>query len=150
MAHLAVYIKLKLAMLNSIRNLLWHLKSPAAKRREEEEAMEQGFHDIPHPKERASMSPEKLAIVLSGCAKDSPQYILVSHELNVRIAKVQSRDQYGAALFGLGGVVLGAFLAAFLQQLQPEVRGKGEGNQTDAKVEVPAKAVLQADGKPKK
>ena len=110
--------------------------------------MEQGFHDIPHPKERASMSPEKLAIVLSECTKDSPQYILVSHELNVRIAKVQSRAAYGAAFLGLGGVVLGAFLAMASVQWQknwqePVAEGNHIGeNQVVADPPKPPQAVV--------
>ena len=105
-------------MFNSIRNLPWHLKSPATKRLEEEEAMEQGFHDLPSTRERTAMSPQKLAILLATCEKDSPQYILVSHELNLRIAQVSSRATYGAAAVGLAGVVLGAFLAVAAPKLE--------------------------------
>jgi hypothetical protein len=64
------------------------------------------------------MSPEQLAVLLSECAKDSPQYILIEHELALRIAKVQSRAAYAAAFFGLGGVVVGAFLTNWLQPPQ--------------------------------
>ena len=100
-------------MFTFISKLLWWRKSEPE---EEQEGFEQGFYDIPHPKEREKMSPEKLAIVLSHCEKDSPQYILVGHELNLRIAQVQSRAAYGAAVFGLVGVALGAWLQSTFQK----------------------------------
>jgi len=62
----------------------------------DEEAFEQGFHDIPSPQERRRMSPEELAILLSQQSAGTPAYILVEHELNLRIAKVQSRATYVA------------------------------------------------------
>lgn len=55
------------------------------------EAMEQEFHDLPDPRKRARMSPEKLAILLSQQQAGAPAYILVEHELDLRIASVQSR-----------------------------------------------------------
>lgn len=92
-------------MLNFMRNILWWRKS---EREEEEEGLEQGFHDLPHPKERVKMSPEKLAILLSGQKEKSPAYILVEHELNLRIAKVQSRATLIAAAIGVAAGVAGA------------------------------------------
>lgn len=81
------------------------------------EAFEHGFHRLPHPKQRAAMSPEKLAIVLSEQKAGTPAYILVEHELNLRLARVQSNATMNAAFVGLGGVIVGALLTVWLQSL---------------------------------
>ena len=82
----------------------------------ESDAFEQGFYGIPSSKDRAKLSPEKLAIELAKLEKGSPLYILIEHELNLRISKSQSTATYVAAIFGLIGVVLGALLQNSLQQ----------------------------------
>ena len=126
-------------MFNSIRNLLWRLKSPAAKRREEEEAMEQGFHDLPSERERSGMSPQKLAILLAGQQAGTPAHILVEHELNLRIAQVQARATYKASYIGIVGAAAGAvfgavgtvLLTAWLQNTV--VKDQAEATQAAAK-----------------
>ncbi|MFI4940600.1 MAG: hypothetical protein ACHP7O_09720 [Burkholderiales bacterium] len=85
-----------------------------------EEAFEQGFHGIPSPQERASMSPEKLAILLSQQTAGSPAHILVEHELNLRIAGIQSQATLRSGWLGLFGALLGAALGFFLGTLSPK------------------------------
>lgn len=80
--------------------------------REETEAFEQGFCDLPHDKVRASMSPEKRAILLSRQQIGTPAYILLEHELNLRIAQIQARATYKASYIGIISAVAGAFLGA--------------------------------------
>lgn len=63
------------------------------------------------------MSPEQLAIVLSNCQQDSPQHILVDHELNRRIAKIQALPAYVGVVSGLVGVVLGIWLNSYFQEI---------------------------------
>jgi hypothetical protein len=87
---------------------------------EAEEAFEQGFHGIPDPKRRAKMSPEKLAILLSQQQAGSPAHILVEHELNLRIALIQSQATSRAGWIGLLGALLGAALGFFLSTLFPK------------------------------
>lgn len=94
--------------------LFWWLKS---EQEQEQEGLEYGFYDIPPPKKRAKMSPEQLAIVLSECKTDSPQYILVAHELNRRIAKIQALPAYVGVVSGLVGVVLGVWLNSYFQEI---------------------------------
>ncbi|MFZ2301058.1 MAG: hypothetical protein WAW10_04190 [Gallionella sp.] len=106
-------------MFNSKRGLLWWRKS---EREEAEEGFDQGFHGIPSPHERAKMSPEKLAILLSQQQSDTPAYILVEHELNLRIASVQSQATLRSGWLGLLGALLGAALGFFLGTLSPEVK----------------------------
>jgi hypothetical protein len=77
-----------------------------------EEAFEQGFHGIPDPKQRAIMSPEMLAIELFKLEKGSPPYILLEHELNLRLAKEQAKATLSAGWLGASATVLAA-LATF-------------------------------------
>ncbi len=91
-----------------------------AEREGAEEAFEQGFHGIPSPQERASMLPEKLAILLSQQQPGTPAYVLVEHELNLRIASIQSRATLRSGWLGLLGALLGAALGFFLGTLSPK------------------------------
>jgi hypothetical protein len=63
------------------------------------------------------MSPEKLAILLSQQQAGTPAAILVEHELNLRIAKVQSRATYVGVVAALVGTIVGAVLQPMLSQL---------------------------------
>ena len=65
--------------------------------------------------ERKKMSPEKLAILLSKQKEGTPAYILLSHELDMRIANVQSKAQYTGAAIGFVGIIAGALLTVWLQ-----------------------------------
>lgn len=112
--------------------------TPAKRDQIIEDALNMGFHDLPSPADRASMSPERLAILLSERKKDSPAYILVSHELNLRIAEVQARATTNASYLGIVGALLGAILGAagtviltsWLQNHQVKDGEKNDENKT--------------------
>lgn len=86
--------------------------------------MQKGFdsvfenvNDLPSDKERKSMSEKKLAVLLSNCKATTPAYILIEHELNRRIAKIQAMPTYIGIISGLAGVALGAWLNFYFQQV---------------------------------
>lgn len=93
------------------------MTSAETERRLAEEAFEQGFHGIPDPGKRAGMSQEKLAIELSRLEKGSPPYILLEHELNLRLAKEQAKATLSAGWLGASATVLAVFIAAALGYL---------------------------------
>ena len=78
--------------------------------KEREKIADDVFYNIPPDKERKKMSPRELAKLLSKCEKDSPEYILLEHELNIRIAKVQARPVYFSVLMTLVGIIFGWLL----------------------------------------
>jgi hypothetical protein len=73
------------------------------------------FHDIPTQGERQKMSAQELAILLSESKDGKPAYILIEHELNLRIIKEQNKitliTGLSAAFIGLIGIVIGALLS---------------------------------------
>ncbi|MHC9063387.1 hypothetical protein ACYX34_11945 [Nitrospira sp. CMX1] len=87
---------------------------------EQEEAMMQTFHGLPDPLERAQMSPERLAILLSEQQTGTPAYILIEHELDLRITSVQSNATIRSARLGLIGTLLGTVIGWFLGTLSPK------------------------------
>jgi hypothetical protein len=101
-------------MLRSIRKFTWNLKSLKSKQAEEDKSYKQEFYDLPDPKERAVMTPEKLAILLNQQRQGTAAHILIEHELNIRIAQIQARAAYRASYIGMVGIVVGAVLTAFL------------------------------------
>jgi len=107
-------------MFNFISNLLYSLKSEKAKRRDMQKGYDSVFenvNDLPSDEERKSMSEKKLAILLSNCKATTPAYILIEHELNRRIAKIQAMPTYIGIISGLAGVALGAWLNSYFQQV---------------------------------
>lgn len=76
---------------------------------------EMGWEGVPKTKDRKYMSAEKLAILLSKQEKGTPQYILLEHELNIRLANIQSRATYVGIVAGLAGTIVGAILTVWLQ-----------------------------------
>ena len=79
------------------------------------EIADEVFYDIPSDKERKKMSPRELAKLLSECEKDTPKYILIEHELNIRIVKEQSKPVY----FGVAMAIIGVILGWLLGQWKP-------------------------------
>ena len=73
------------------------------------------FYDLPPLKERQRMTAEELAILLSDCEVNTPKYILIEHELNLRIVKEQNKTTlktgFGSAIIGLLGILVGALLS---------------------------------------
>ena len=100
-------------MLDSIRKYFGQSEPELTPR----DQMEIGFHGLPHPKARAVMSPEKLAIRLSEQTAGTPAYILVDHELNIRIANIQAKAATRASYVGIVGVVVGVILTAICAAL---------------------------------
>jgi hypothetical protein len=71
----------------------------------------EGFEGILESEnERRKMTSAQLAIRLSKCEKDSPAYILLSHELDRRLGHEQIRSTRFAAYMGLIGVIIGTML----------------------------------------
>ena len=83
---------------------------------EMQEAFDRVSHGMPPRAERKNMSPENLALEIAKHQVNSPAYILLSHELDRRIAKDQAIATWQAAilggLFALGSVALGTWLTA--------------------------------------
>jgi len=66
------------------------------------------FHGIPPDSVRKKMSPMELAVLLSECEeKNSPKYILIEHELKIRIVKKQSKTAYIGMVMAFVGIILG-------------------------------------------
>ena len=86
----------------------------------DQEGYDVGFDGVPDPDERAIMSAHKLAQAAADAArtqgKDSVAFILLSYELQLRLAKEQSTATYRAAVIGLLGIGVGAFIQSLLPQ----------------------------------
>lgn len=77
-----------------------------------EDIADEVYYGIPPDNERRNMSPKELAKILFECDKDSPKYILVEHELNLRIANTQARATLIASVIsGLVGAIAGSIFA---------------------------------------
>ena len=74
------------------------------------------FHGFPDQGKRQKMSAEELAVLLSECENNTPKYILIDHELNLRIIKEQNKitllTGLGAAVIGVIGIIIGALLSS--------------------------------------
>jgi hypothetical protein len=121
-------------MSNLMSRLLWWRTAPDV---EAEQQFLEGFHGILESEaQRRKMPPSMLAIRLSNCDKDSPAYILLEHELNRRIARIQAVPTYVGIVSGLFGVVLGAWLNSAFQSQQtmnctyPSPTAKSAKNET--------------------
>ena len=85
-----------------MRKYLHHLFIRLTKMLEEpnQEQFEDGFDGIPSSEETAVMTPRALARLLSNTTPNSPGYTILSHELNLKIAKEQSKATLAAAWIG--------------------------------------------------
>lgn len=106
-------------MFNCILRLIEPYRSQKWRDAQEQKAFEAIFDDIPSDDDRKNMSEKELAEVLSTCKAGTPAYILVEHELNIRIAGIQSRATLRSGWLGLLGALLGAALGFFLGTLSP-------------------------------
>jgi hypothetical protein len=97
-----------LMLFQIIYNMSRNMKNNNQKIREE--IGNEIFHGIPSYSVRKKMTPEKLAILLSECEKNSPKYYLIQHELNIRIVKKQSKPVYISIFIGFLGIMLGWIL----------------------------------------
>ena len=93
---------------------------------------------IPTERERKRLSKLALAELLARPALAEPARILVEHELNIRLAQVQSRAAYWAAASTSAGIVLGWLL----NQLTPPqaLQIRCENNQATTEYESKASA----------
>ena len=86
----------------------------------EQEGFDVGGDGVPDADERAVMSAHKLAQAVAEAArnqgKDSVAFILLSYELQFKLAKEQSTATYRAAVIGLLGIGVGAFIQSLLPQ----------------------------------
>ena len=125
----------------------------------DKDAFEQGFHGVPNPELRAVMSPEKLAIELSKLEQDSPPYILLEHELNLRLAKEQAKATLNAGWLGAVSTLF-AVVLAFVLGLVFEKNQHPDGQQcakpsvcqdspSNGKDDKPAKASIENRNVPK-
>lgn len=83
------------------------------------EIADEVFYGIPSEKERKKMSPRELAKLLSECEKNTPKFILIEHELNIRIVKEQSKPAYLAVVMAIVGVILGWLLSQWQPFISP-------------------------------
>jgi hypothetical protein len=81
-------------------------------RQAEQEAFDRVFHGMPPKTEREKMSPENLALELAKHQSGSPAYIILSHELSLRLAKEQSKATLSAGWLGAGATVIAVLLSA--------------------------------------
>lgn len=78
----------------------------------DEDDILEGFHDLPSEKEREAMSVLRLAELMATREKGSPPYIVLAHELTLKIAKLQTKATLRSGWLGVGGTVFTA-LATF-------------------------------------
>ncbi len=81
------------------------------KRDKVEEALSEGFHDLPSEQERADMTVLQLAELLSTRQVGTPAHIVLEHELNMKIAKVQAKATRSSGWLGFGGSIIAALFA---------------------------------------
>ena len=86
----------------------------------EQEGFDVGGDGVPDADERAVMSAHKLAQAAADAArtqgKDSVAFILISYEIQLKLAKEQSTATYRSAVIGLLGIGVGAFIQSLLPQ----------------------------------
>ena len=79
------------------------------------EQMEDGFDGVPSADETDAMTPRAIARLLAGVKdQSSSAYIILSHELNMKIAKEQSKATLNAGWLGAGATLVAVFLSAGL------------------------------------
>ena len=106
----------------------------------EQEGFDTGGDGVPDADERAVMTAHQLAQVAADAARnqgsDSVAFILISHELQMKLAEEQSTATYRAAVIGIIGIGIGAYLNSKSTQINncPNNVCRGEANQTDSDV----------------
>lgn len=86
--------------------------------------MSESYHGIPSEKEREAMSVLQLAELLASLQKDTVPYIVLSHELNLKIAKGQAKATLNAGWLGAVATIIAALvtfaLGYFIGTSQPK------------------------------
>ena len=113
----------------------------------EDEDFREGFHDLPSEKERKAMSVLALAEVLATRKKDSPAYIVLDHELNLKIAKVQAKATLNAGWLGAGATIIAVLIGFALGYYtgNPQTQKSNELKQNETS---PAPAINANSAKP--
>ena len=94
---------------------------------------------IPTERERKRLSKLALAELLARPALAEPARILVEHELNIRLAQVQSRAAYVGIVAGTVSGLLGVILGWVLNQYHPEASKYSQNGNAQATTENAAK-----------
>ena len=94
----------RLAQTLGVSNFMFS-RSPSA-----EDILCESQYGIPPERARRRMSPLQLADILATATLNKTARILIEHELNIRIAQVQSRAAYNASAIAIGGIAFGWFL----------------------------------------
>lgn len=120
---------------------------------ERKEIADEVFHGIPGDEKLKFMSFSDLAIELAGCEKGSPKFLVIEREMKKFLAedqaKINLKNILIGAWIGLLGVVLGAFLGAYLknpcdaQKSNPNVMNQIEKNQLTVKPPIGDAPTLQ-------
>ena len=83
-------------------------------RHEYNEDMGLGYHGLPDARERTAMTVLALAEEMVKHQKDTPAYIVLSHELNLKLAREQAKATMGAGWLAVGGAIAAAVLTFVL------------------------------------
>ena len=106
-----------------MRKYLCKLLDCNKSRSSEEESFYEGFHGLKSPEEREAMSVLELAELLAPLQKDTATYIVLSHELNLKIAKHQAKLNHRTVLiagaFTITGAVMGAVATSYFSSQLP-------------------------------
>lgn len=79
------------------------------------EAFENGFYDLPSQKELSKMNIVQIAgLMFNEKNHDSVKYIVLAHELNMKIVKAQNAATMASAKIGFLGVLIGLFFGWLL------------------------------------
>ncbi len=105
------------------------------KRNKVEEAFSEGFYDLPGEQERADMTVLQLAELLSTRQVGTPAYIVLEHELNLKIAKVQAKATLSSGWLGFAGSIIAALFAFALGYYFGQLPTSQEPSSVDVSVE---------------
>lgn len=100
-----------------MRKYLCQLLGCNKNRSNEEESLAEGFYGLKSSEEREAMSVLELAELLTPLQKDTVSYIVLSHELNLKIAKHQAKLNHRTVLtagaFTIAGAIIGAVVTSY-------------------------------------
>jgi hypothetical protein len=82
--------------------------------KEEQEGFIWAVDGLPPENIRNKMTVVELAEILTKCKDSSLAHIVISHELNMKIAKQQSKATLSAGWIGAGGAAVASIISAYL------------------------------------
>ncbi|MCP5007732.1 MAG: hypothetical protein GY941_27920 [Planctomycetes bacterium] len=101
----------------------------------EENELLEGFFDLPSEQERADKTVLQLAELLSNQKVGTPAYIVLEHELNLKIAKVQAKATLRSGWLGFAGAIIAVLFAFALGYYFGRMPTCQEPNSVDVSVE---------------